>query len=55
MKSIDKEEVRKLRVLNSLSKDDFIQLSEEALSQGGEGNMISKMFSIFEKRQSTAH
>ena len=51
MKHVDKEEVRKLRVLNSLSKDDFIKLSEEAISQDGEGSMVSKMFHIYEKRQ----
>ena len=58
MKRIDKEaaeEARKLRILNSLPKKDFYQLSEEALLQAGEGNMINKMFSILEKRQSAAH
>ena len=65
MKNIDKEveveveeaeeETRKLKVLNSLPKEDFYQLSEDALLQAGEGNMISKMFSIFEKRQAAVH
>ena len=58
MKNIDKEkaeEIRKISILNSLPKEDFYQLSEEALLQEGEGNMISKMFRIFEKRQSAAH
>jgi len=54
MKRIDKEaaeEARKLSVLNRLTREEFSQLSREALSLEGEGCMMSKMFSIFEKRQ----
>ena len=50
MKRIDKEELRKLRVLNRLTREESSQLIREALSLEGEGCMISKMFSILEKR-----
>ena len=45
------EEARKLSVLNKLTKDEFSQLSREALSLEGEDCMMSKMLNILEKRQ----